>query len=113
MKSIRRIKNLIKRLPGINKLVKKNSLLEKESYYSKHNAVRIGQQAVDYKLQLKLIKHEKINVVFICHRPAVWDSLKNVYNALNNDNDFNVFIIAIPNKKELPKKGLNHDIYES
>lgn len=83
MKSIRRIKNLIKRLPGINKLVKKNLLLEKESYYSKHNAVRIGQQAVDYKLQLKLIKHEKINVVFICHRPAVWDSLKNVYNALN------------------------------
>lgn len=113
MKSIRRIKNLIKRLPGINKLVKKNLLLEKESYYSKHNAVRIGQQAVDYKLQLKLIKHEKINVVFICHRPAVWDSLKNVYNALNNDNDFNVFIIAIPNKKELPKKGLNHEIYES
>ncbi len=62
---------------------------------------------------LKKIFHQSINVVFVCHRPNVWGSLKTVFEACNNDEKFNVTIIAIPNKKELPEKGLNHEIYET
>ena len=65
------------------------------------------------KKQIKKTLHKKINIVFICHRPNVWGSLKTVFEACNNDKSFNVTIIAIPNKKELPNLGLNHEIYET
>lgn len=64
------------------------------------------------RLKKKIFK-QKINLVFVCHRPQVWDSLKTVFEACNNDENFNVTIVAIPNKKELPDLWLNHEIYES
>jgi hypothetical protein len=63
--------------------------------------------------ELKKLKNEKINIVFVCHRPPVWGSLKTVFEACNTDEKFNVTIVAIPNKKQLPKLELNHEIYES
>ena len=107
------IKNEIKSLPGIKKLVKKNALLEMQLEESRYNSALLGQQIVNYRLKLKAVNHEKINVVFICHRPAVWESLHSVYDALKEDADFNVSIVAIPNKKELPGLVLNHEVYES
>lgn len=61
----------------------------------------------------KIILKQKINIVFICHRPSVWNSLKTVFEACNKDEKFNVTIVAIPNKKQLPELGLDHEIYES
>ena len=61
----------------------------------------------------KIKKKEKINLVFICHRPSVWGSLDTAFKACNNDDKFNVTIIAIPNKKQLPDLGLVHEIYET
>lgn len=107
------IKKIIIQLPGIKKIVQQNLLLKDELEDRRHSSAYIGQQLVDYRLQLKKINKEKINVVFVCHRPAVWESLHSVYDALKADNDFEVYIVAIPNKKELPKLGLNHEIYES
>ena len=57
--------------------------------------------------------NEKINLVFVCHRPNVWGSLKTVFEACCNDKDFQVTVVAIPNKKQLPVRGLNHQIYET
>lgn len=54
-----------------------------------------------------------INLVFVCHRPSVWGSLKTVFEECNKDNKFNVTIVAIPNKKQLPEFGLSHEEYES
>lgn len=107
------LKGLIKKLPGISNLVQKNELLENQLNEVKHQCVLNGRKAIEYRLKLKTLNNEKINVVFICHRPAVWESLHSVYNVLNRDEDFNVFIVAIPNKKELPELGLNHEEYES
>ena len=65
------------------------------------------------KKHIKRVLHEKINIVFVCHRPQVWDSLKTVFEACNNDDKFNVTIVAIPNKKQLPGLDLSHEIYET
>lgn len=109
----KRVKSFIKKLPGMRKLVKKNELLEKELNEIRYTSVLNAKEAIDYRLQIKELKHEKINVVFVCHRPAVWESLHSVYDALKKDEKFNVSIVAIPNKKELPKLWLNHEKYES
>lgn len=71
------------------------------------------KENVDLRIKIKVIKNEKINVVFVCHRPTVWGALKSVYEELKNDNNFNVYIVAIPNKKEIPGQWLYHEIYES
>ena len=108
-----KFKTQVKKMPGIRDLVAKNQLLEKQLEESRYNAVQIGRLAVDYRLKLKAINKGKVNVVFVCHRPAVWESLHSVYDALKADGMFNVYIVAIPNKKELPNLWLNHEIYES
>src|SRR5574344_1704294 len=68
-----------------------------------------------YKNHKKLSynKTTKINILFVCHRPAIWNYLKSLFLACNNDKTFNVTIVAIPNKKQLPDLGLSHEIYES
>lgn len=108
-----KFKTQVKKMPGIRDLVAKNLLLEKQLEETRYNAVQIGRQAVDYRLKLKALNKEKVNVVFVCHRPAVWESLHSVYDALKADDMFNVYIVAIPNKKELPDLWLNHEMYES
>lgn len=59
------------------------------------------------------IFNKKINLVFVCYRPNVWGSLKTVFESCNSDEKFNVTIVAIPNKKQLPDLGFSHEIYES
>ncbi len=54
---------------------------------------------------------KKINVIFICHRPALWGALKSVCEACIKDKRFNVAIVAIPNKKNLPEVGFSHNEY--
>ena len=99
-----------KKLPLINKIYSKieNRFLSLEKEISD-----FASQNIDLRIKLKKINHEKINVVFVCHRPSLWGSLKTVYEAMKNDSDFNVKIVTIPMKKQLPKLGFNHEIYES
>ena len=54
------------------------------------------------------LMRKRINIVFVCHRPNVWTSLKTVFEACNEDARFKVTIVAIPNKVQLPKLGLLH-----
>ena len=61
----------------------------------------------------KKLFNKPINLVFICHRPNVWGSLNTVFEACNDDSNFNIAIVCIPNKKQLPELGLSHEIYES
>ena len=61
--------------------------------------------------EIKKQKNEKIHVVFVCHRGALWNSLKTVFEACNSDDAFKVTIVTIPNKKQLPKVGLCHEEY--
>lgn len=72
-----------------------------------------GLQIQELKRQLKNMRKDKIKVVFVCHRPAVWDALKTVYEACMEDEMFDVTIVAIPNKIQLPKLGFAHEEYKS
>ena len=91
-------------------------------FYS-HLKTKINEQedALNYvcdenirlRFKLKALNHEKIKVVFVCWRPTVWGSLKTVYEAMKADKAFDVEIVTIPNKKQIPKLGLSHEIYES
>lgn len=56
---------------------------------------------------------KKIRIVFVCHRPEVWESQKSIFNACVKDKNFDVFLVTIPNKAQLPDLGLNHNVYRS
>lgn len=94
---------IIRRLAAHTESLEK---IEKENNF-------LAESIIDLRLKHKKQSKEKINIVFVCHRPSVWGALKTVYEALKDDPIFNVTVIAIPNKKELPKLGFNHEIYES
>ena len=65
------------------------------------------------KRKSKLQSGEKITVVFVCHRAQIWSALKTVFEACNEDEQFETIIVTIPNKKQIPKLGLNHEEYVS
>ena len=75
--------------------------------------LQLANENIELRFKLKKVLNEKINIVFVCHRPAVWGSLKTVYEAMKQDSAFDVKIVTIPNKKQLPELGLAHEIYES
>lgn len=56
----------------------------------------LSNQVIDLRLKMKRLHDEKINVIFVCYRPAVWRSMKSVYEYFDNSNEFNVAIVTIP-----------------
>ena len=75
------------------------------------NASVKAQKEVIAHLKSKLNTDEPITVLFICSRPEVWGSLETVYQSCVKNEKINPLIIAIPNKKDLPKIRFNHDEY--
>lgn len=72
-----------------------------------------GSEITELNRKINVMNNEKINVVFVCHRAQIWNSLKTVFEACNEDDRFHVTIVTIPNKKQIPKLGLNHEEYVS
>lgn len=72
-----------------------------------------GCEITELKRKIKLAKNEKIKIVFVCHRAQIWNALKTVFEACNEDDEFDTVIVTIPNKKQIPKLGLNHEEYVS
>lgn len=72
-----------------------------------------GREITELKRKSKLQSGEKITVVFVCHRAQIWSALKTVFEACNEDEQFETIIVTIPNKKQIPKLGLNHEEYVS
>lgn len=89
-------RNIISRIDSLeNEIISLQYELNKQRHISKYN------------------NGEKINIVFVCHRPQVWNSLKSLFDCCINDSDFNVTIVAIPIKKQLLNINFNHNIYIS
>lgn len=101
------IKQHVKQIPGIARLKK-----DADRWMNCCKMIS-SNQAINGRLAAKRKTEEKVNVVFVCHRPAVWGALHSVYDALKADNRFCVSIVAIPNKKLLPGIGVSHENYES
>ena len=102
--------NLLDKIPIVQKykqrLNQKFQMLDEQM-----NALAF--ESITSRIRLKVLEGKKITVVFVCWRPSIWGSLKTVYEALKADPFFDVKIVTIPNKKQLPKLGLSHEIYES
>src|SRR5574344_2150856 len=104
---------LIKKVPFVRKLLSKFSTISNQIKTLENENMQLAANDINVRLSLKKINHEKVNVVFVCHRPNVWGSLKTVYEAVISDPLFRVTVVAIPNKEQLPKLGLNHEQYKS
>lgn len=61
--------------------------------------------------RFKKQKKQKINLIFVCHRPAIWIYQKSIYECAMSDSRFNVTIVTIPNKSNIDGLGLSHEIY--
>ena len=107
------MKEIIKKLPFVRELENKFSLLEKRISDLENENNSLAWEAVQNRIAVKILQKKKINIVFVCHRPAFWSSLATVYDALKSDNLFDVKIVAIPIKEELPNLGYSHENYLS
>lgn len=72
-----------------------------------------AKREIDERLARKRASGEKVNVLFICHRPALWANLRPVYEALKEDPLFRVRILAVPQRNKLKGLGWFHDRFES
>ncbi len=85
--------NVIKKIPILTNIidifVRKFNTIEDENMIA-------PQQMINTRLLFKREKKEKVNVVFICHRPAVWRSMKSIYEELKKDERFKITIVSIP-----------------
>ena len=81
--------------------------------YLEYESMILADEVIENRLCLKRMNGKKINVLFICHRPTVWNTLKTVYNAFVEDEGFDVKILAIPNRKQLPPNSFPNEVYES
>ncbi len=104
---------MIKKLPGMRNLVQAFAHQQAQITALEYQNLILAEELIDRRLLEKKRAHEKVNVVFVCHRPPVWESLHSVYEALKADDLFRVRIVAIPNKKQEPGTGLFHEHYET
>lgn len=101
---------LLNKIPLIQKY--KQKLNEKFQAIDKEMTA-LASENIALRIRLKILEGKKITVVFVCWRPSIWGSLKTVYDALKADSFFDVKIVTIPNKKQLPELDLSHEMYES
>lgn len=87
--------------------------LEEQLKQRDYDIIQMGQRVIDLQRQVKVMRNEKIRIVFVCHRPQIWDSLEALCEKCMEDDAFDVTIVTIPNKKQLPELGLHHEQYMS
>ncbi len=107
------LKETIKKMPVMKNFFQKNAEMQEKIQWLMEKNQILSNEKIDLRLKIKKMEHKKITVVFVCHRPSVWESLRSVYEELAEDDSFFVHIVAIPNKKELPDVGFFHEEYES
>lgn len=99
-----------RKIPFIGTLIRKMdykfSQLEKMQNF-------ISYENIKFRVRQKISNKIPINVVFVCHRPAVWESLRSVYNSLKRDDSFDVRIVAIPDRRLKNKADLKNEFYQS
>ena len=97
---------MLTKVPGIRELLHKLALMDDATRKLEYENLLLAQENIDARLMRKKQRGEKIHVVFVCHRPALWESLRGVYDTLKADPDFTVTIVAIPQKNR--KKGVEY-----
>lgn len=98
------------KIPIVGNIYRK---IKENNDFLKNQIALLKNENIKSRFYFKNKLNEKINVVFVCWRPAIWGSLKTVYEEMSKDDCFSVKILVIPNKKELPDLGWNHNEFYS
>ena len=100
------------RVPYIWEALRKAGLLKGYQKREYERLVR-AREEIDARLARKRAEGKKVNVVFVCHRPSIWASMKDVYAALKADPFFDTRIVAIPLRSPVKGRGYLNSIYTS
>lgn len=79
--------------------------------------IQIMQKKICHRIKDKYQANQKLNVIFFAQVPECWNSEKLVYKELQEDDRFNVTIVAIPESKQTYriKENIfceNNEVYE-
>ncbi len=99
-------------IPYVWEALRKAGLLKG---YQRRELARLtrAKAEIDGRLARKRERGEPVRVLFVCHRPQVWVSLKGVYEALKADARFEVGIVAIPQRSPVKLLGYLNRRYAS
>lgn len=102
----------ILRIPYVWETLRKAGLL-KGYQKREYERLRRAKREIDARLARKKQTGEKVNVLFICHRPSIWASMQPVYEALKADPLFRVQIVAVPLRSPVKGRGYLNSVYTS
>jgi len=105
--------SFIRKIPLLKKVERKINFYNTQINSLEKQIINLQFEANRQKHIFKYKNGQKINIVFVCHRPQVWNTLNSLFECCIKDSDFNVTIVAIPLKKQLHKINFSHEIYES
>lgn len=105
--------NIKKNIPALRGLYCENQKIMEFLKDSEYENQILAEQIINQRLKDKLEHNEKINVLFVCHRPAIWSSLQSVLETMSEDKVFDIKVVSIPVKKSNIKGKKTDDIYES
>ena len=100
------------RVPYIWETLRKTGLL-KIRQQRDYKWLLKAKEEIDARLARKKAAGEQVNILFICHRPALWTTLKDVYALLKADPLFNVQIVAVPQRNKIKGFGYFHEHFDS
>lgn len=95
-----------------NSFYKNFNRLERISSYHETECLLLSESIINQRLKVKKYLGENVVVIFICHRPQVWNSLKTVYRSFLEDDLFEVYIVRIPIRRCSEDGGWLSNVYD-
>lgn len=99
-----RCKMNFRKIPFWNKIYKKFDGIENEIN-------NLCTENINLRIKLKVLNREKINIVFLCHRPAVWGAQKTIYEAFLSDSRFDTKIVTLPQIDDMASYGKTKEYF--
>ncbi len=107
--------NLIRRLvqnPYTREVLHRTGLLTRIQQKDYERLLE-AKHDIDSRLAKKKQTGEPVNVLFVCHRPQLWPTLKGVYDLFKADPLFRVQILAVPQRNKIKGRNYRHNHFES
>lgn len=57
------------------------------------------------RAMMKIAKNEPINVLFVCHEPALWNMFESIYKAMEKDDSFAPLVVTLPYRHDTLPEG--------
>lgn len=101
-----KVRAKIAQVPGVRAIVKGLRKLRERIFMplrqtmNEHEAMLkiLADQNFRTRAMVKHAQNKPINVLFVCHEPALWSMFESVYEAMENDSAFCPLVVALPYK---------------